>query len=66
MPLYLTQCLHRTVQSHPQRVATIFNNRQHSYHQYADRVARLAGALQKLGMVRGDRVGSRGCYARRP
>ena len=57
MPLYLTQCLHRTVQSHPQRVATIFGNRQHSYHQYADRVARLAGALQKLGMVRGDRVG---------
>ena len=57
MPLYLTQCLHRTVQSHPERVATICGNRQHNYRQYADRVARFAGALQRLGMARGDRVG---------
>ena len=57
MPLYLTQCLHRTVQCQPERVATVFGNRQHSYRQYADRVARFAGALQKLGVARGDRVG---------
>ncbi len=57
MPLYLTQGLHRTVQSHPHRIATIFEQRQRSYREYADRVARLAGALQRLGMKRGDRVG---------
>ncbi|MEO8385536.1 MAG: AMP-binding protein, partial [Betaproteobacteria bacterium] len=57
MPLYLTQCLHRTVQSHPERLATVFGHRRHNYRLYADRVARFAGALQKLGMARGDRVG---------
>ncbi len=57
MPLYMTQCLHRTVQSHPDRIATICGGRQHTYRQYADRVSRLAGALQKLGLQRGDRVG---------
>ena len=31
--------------------------RQHTYAQYADRVARLAGALLALGMSRGDRIG---------
>ena len=56
MPLYMTQGLHRTLQSHPNRIATICGDRQHSYRQYADRVARLAGALQALGMTRGDRV----------
>ena len=57
MPLYMTQGLHRTVQSHPDRVATVCGDRQHSYRQYADRVARLAGALQTLGMARCERVG---------
>ena len=57
MSLYLTQCLHRTVQCQPERVATVFGSRQHSYRQYADRVARFAGALHKLGMAKGDRVG---------
>ena len=57
MPLYLTQCLHRTLQCHPERVATVFGNRHRSYRQYADRVARFAGALHQLGMARGDRIG---------
>lgn len=60
MPMYLTQGLHRAVQRHPQRIATIFGARQHTYAQYADRVARLAGALQALGMAKGDRVGMLG------
>jgi long-chain acyl-CoA synthetase len=60
MPMYLTQGLHRAVQRHPQQIATICGSRQHSYSQYADRVARLAGALQTLGMGKGDRVGMLG------
>jgi len=58
--MYLTQGLHRAVQRHPQQIATIFGSRQHSYRQYADRVAQLAGALQKLGMGKRDRVGMLG------
>ena len=57
MPLYLTQGLHRAVQQHPRQIATICGSRQQDYAQYADRVARLAGALQAEGMARGDRVG---------
>lgn len=54
--LYLTQSLHRAVQQHPDRIAVRFGDRRHSFRQLADRVARLAGALQKLGMQTGDRV----------
>lgn len=57
MPFYLTQGLHRAVQRHPERIATICGDRQRTYREYADRVARLAAALQQLGMSRGDRVG---------
>ncbi len=57
MPLYLTQGLHRAIQQTPDRIATICGNREQSYRRYGERVARLAGALQKLGMGRGDRVG---------
>ena len=41
MPLYLTRCLHRMVQSHPDPVATVLGNRRHTYRQYAVRVAHL-------------------------
>lgn len=54
--MYLTQSLHRAVQQHPDRIAVRFGERQSSYRVFADRVARLAGALQKLGMQVGDRV----------
>ncbi|OYV02150.1 MAG: fatty-acid--CoA ligase [Burkholderiales bacterium PBB5] len=54
--MYLTQSLHRAVQQHPQRIATRCGHRQHSFSELADRVARLAGALQQLGMHEGDRV----------
>ena len=57
MAHYLTQCLHRALQAHPKRVATIFGTRQQSYDQYAERVARLGAALRGLGMQLGDRVG---------
>jgi long-chain acyl-CoA synthetase len=57
MSFYMTQGLHRAVQRHPDKLVAIFGERQHSYSQYAERVARLAAALWKLGMARGDRIG---------
>ena len=54
--MYLTQALHRAVQQHPDRIAVRFGGRQRTYREFAERVARLAGALQKLGMQVGDRV----------
>ncbi len=54
--MYLTQGLHRAVQQKPERIAVRFGQRQRSFAEFADRVARLAGALQALGMEAGDRV----------
>ena len=54
--MYLTQSLHRSVQQHPDRIAVRFAGRERTFSQFADRVARLAGALQQLGMQPGDRV----------
>lgn len=56
MPLSLTVGLHNALQRHPEKLATIFGPRQHTYRQYGERVARLASALQQLGMAPGDRV----------
>lgn len=55
--MYLTQGLHRSLQSDPQGTATIYKDRVRSYVEHADRIARLAGALQNLGVEAGDRVG---------
>lgn len=55
--MYLTQCLMRTLQQDPEHLATVFGERRHTYRTFGDRVARLAGALQTLGMEAGDRVG---------
>ncbi|CAG2160551.1 acyl-CoA synthetase [Cupriavidus numazuensis] len=55
--MYLTQSLQRSLQIQPDRVATLFRGRSRTYREFGDRVARLAGALQKLGMAPGDRVG---------
>jgi long-chain acyl-CoA synthetase len=57
MSTYLTQSLHRALQSHAQRTATVFGTRRRSYAEHADRVARLAAVLQSLGLERGGRVG---------
>ncbi len=57
MTMYLTQGLHRAIQRHPSRVATICGARQRTYAEYGDRVARLAAALHTVGMDRGDRIG---------
>ena len=54
--MYLTQALHRAAQQHPERVAVRFGDRQSSFGELNDRVARQAAALQALGIQRGDRV----------
>jgi len=54
--MYLTQALHRAVQQHPQRIAVRCEGRALSFVAFAERVARLAGALQRLGLQAGDRV----------
>lgn len=55
--MYLTQGLHRTVRNDANHVATIFGERQRTYCEFAERVARLACALQTLGMAPADRIG---------
>ncbi|WP_165036663.1 AMP-binding protein, partial [Candidatus Protofrankia californiensis] len=54
--MYLTQGLHRAAQQNPNGVMTIFGDRQRTFAEVADRVARLAGALRGLGAGDGDRV----------
>ncbi len=54
--MYLTQGLHRCVQQSSDATATICGPRRQSFASLADRVARLAGGLQGLGVKEGDRV----------
>jgi acyl-CoA synthetase (AMP-forming)/AMP-acid ligase II len=54
--MYMTQGLHRAVQRRPHAIAVRFGDRQRTFIDFAGRVARLAGALQALGMQAGDRV----------
>ncbi|MET3055154.1 long-chain-fatty-acid--CoA ligase [Pseudomonas alkylphenolica] len=54
--MYITQGLHRQLQSRPQAVAIRAQGRSTTYAEYGDRVARLAGALKGLGVASGDRV----------
>jgi acyl-CoA synthetase (AMP-forming)/AMP-acid ligase II len=52
----ITQPLHRALQLTPNDVATICGPRIRTFAESADRIARLAGALQTLGMKDGDPV----------
>ncbi|NEK24965.1 long-chain-fatty-acid--CoA ligase [Sulfitobacter sp. JBTF-M27] len=54
--MQMTSMLRRAAQINPNGIATIFEDRKTSWSQMLDRVARLAGALQGLGMEPGDRV----------
>ena len=54
--MYLTQSLHRAAQLFPRRIAVRFANRRRTFEELVDRVARLARALQTLGMQPGERV----------
>ncbi|HWH82509.1 MAG TPA: long-chain fatty acid--CoA ligase [Burkholderiaceae bacterium] len=55
--MYLTQGLHRALAQKPGEVATIFRARRHTFAELGERVARLAGALRRIGVQPGDRVG---------
>ena len=57
MSLHLTQVIHQNLQQRPNAVATVFGKRERTHAQLAERVARLAGGLQGLGVKPGDRVG---------
>jgi long-chain acyl-CoA synthetase len=54
--MYITQVLHRNLQQFPDRLMSICGDRQQTVRQCVDRIARLAGALQALGVGEGDRV----------
>ncbi|MCR9125509.1 MAG: long-chain fatty acid--CoA ligase [Rhodobacteraceae bacterium] len=54
--MQISSILRRAAQINPDGIATICGARRHSWSQVLDRVARLAGALQALGMKPGDRV----------
>ena len=49
--MYLTQGLHRSLQANPEAIATIYKDRVRTYAEHVDRIARFAGALQKLGVA---------------
>ena len=55
--MQLTQALHRAVACRPDGLATICGDRRHTFTEFRDRVARLAGGLRALGVGVGDRVG---------
>ena len=54
--MYLTQGLHRSVQQRPNATATICNGRTRTNAESVDRIARLACALQDLGIEDGERA----------
>lgn len=53
---YLTQIVHRAARSRPDQACIVFGDRRTTNTQFADRVARLAGALQSRGVGVDDRV----------
>ncbi|APW40984.1 fatty-acid--CoA ligase [Rhodoferax koreense] len=55
--MYMTQPLHKALIERPQRTALVCGPRRKTFAQFADRVARFAGALRALGLQPGDRVG---------
>ena len=54
--IYLTQFVHRNCQKYANKVMSDFNGRQLTWTQFKNRIARFAGALQRLGMEPNDRV----------
>jgi acyl-CoA synthetase (AMP-forming)/AMP-acid ligase II len=54
--MQMTSIIRRAAQINSNGIATIYDNRQQTWIQMLDRVARLAAGLQKLGMQSGDRV----------
>lgn len=54
--MHLTAGLHRALQRHPEKIATVHGNRRQSHLQLTHRVARTASALRTLGLEPGERL----------
>jgi long-chain acyl-CoA synthetase len=54
--MYLTAGLHRSLQRHPDKIATVTGTRRQTYRQMVDRVARTASVLRELGLQPGERL----------
>jgi long-chain acyl-CoA synthetase len=54
--MYLTQGLKRSIQIKRDVLATLDSGRDHTWHELGQRVAKLAGAMQGLGLGEGDRA----------
>ncbi len=54
--MHMTLGLHKALQQRPNEEGIRFMGRSMTYAEFGDRVARLAGALRKLGVATGDRV----------
>ncbi len=55
--MQLTQSLHKALRERPHATAVVCGNQRSTFTQFVGRAAKLAGALRKLGVQRGDRVG---------
>ena len=55
--MHLTQAIKRACQVNGNGLATINGDRRHTWLECRDRVAKLAGALRKLGICDGERAG---------
>ena len=53
---YLTQSIHRNAQTKGNHIATIMGDRQRTWLQVKDRIARFAGGLKSIGVQNGDRI----------
>ncbi|MDN3988810.1 class I adenylate-forming enzyme family protein [Zwartia vadi] len=54
--MYLTAGLHRSIQRHPEKVATVSGGRRQTYAELIERVARTASLLKANGLKAGDRL----------
>ena len=54
--MQFTQGLHRAVQQTPTAIAIVCKDRRRTFRELHDRVAKLAGGMQSLGIARGSRV----------
>ncbi len=54
--MYISQLLKRAAQTKRDAIATICNDRVHTYGQFQNRVQKFAGALRKLDITGGERV----------
>jgi long-chain acyl-CoA synthetase len=52
----ITQGLRRVLQTNPKGIATVDGERRRSWGEIGERVAKLAGGLQQLGIKRGERI----------